>query len=147
MGGNSRKKTTWGVKLAEGILLSLGIYLAVAALTALLAVQAVMPETWIFPCLGVGSCLATWAGGIFCRRESPWGRFPGAMACTGGFLLVLTVVALLCWEEIAWLGRGGALLVCGGIGGLLSGLVGGRKTHRKGGRRVLRRQKLKKAGS
>lgn len=147
MGGNNRKKTTWGLKLVEGILLSLGIYLAAAALTALLAVQAVMPETWIFPCLGVGSCLAAWAGGIFCRRESPWGHFPGAMACVGGFLLVLTVVALLCWEEIAWLGRGGALLVCGGIGGLLSGLVGGRKSRRKDGRRVLRRHQPKKVGS
>ena len=53
------------------------------------------------------------------------------------FLLAVVAVALLCWQQITWLGRGGVLLLCGAGGGLLAGLLGGRRRKRK--RRPVRR--------
>ena len=80
---------------------------------------------------------------MLCARRCAWGSLPGAVAGTGIFLLVLAAAALLCWEEIAWLGRGGVLLACGALGGLLAGLLGG-KPGRKGRRQIRRPARLEK---
>ena len=63
------------------------------------------------------------------------------MVSAAGFLLAVVAVALLCWQQITWLGRGGVLLLCGAGGGLLAGLLGGRRRKRK--RRPVR--KVRKA--
>ena len=129
--GNRRKRETalWLVFL-QGMGLALGIYLLLMVLASALLVGAVLPEAGAFPAAAVGCCLASWAG---------------AMTCAGGFLLVLITVALLCWQQITWLGQGGILLLCGAGGGLLAGLLGGRTRRRKGGRRVRPARKAEKA--
>ena len=144
--GNRRKKETalWLVFL-QGVGLALGIYLLLMVLTSALLVGAVLPEAGAFPAAAVGCCLASWAGAMTCVRRSPWGSLPSAMTCAGGFLLVLITVALLCWQQITWLGQGGILLLCGAGGGLLAGLLGGRTRRRKGGRRVRPARKAEKA--
>ena len=113
---------------------------AKVAASALL-VGAVLPEAGAFPATAVSCCLASMAGAMTCVRRSPWGSLPSAMTCAGGFLLVLIAVALLCWQQITWLGQGGVLLLCGAGGGLLAGLLGGRRRKRK--RRPVR--KVRKA--
>lgn len=144
--GNRRKKETalWLVFL-QGVGLALGIYLLLMVLASALLVGAVLPEAGAFPAAAVGCCLASWAGAMTCVRRSPWGSLPSAMTCAGGFLLVLITVALLCWQQITWLGQGGILLLCGAGGGLLAGLLGGRTRRRKGGRRVRPARKAEKA--
>ena len=136
--GNGRKQTAllWLVFL-QGVGLALGIYLLLMVLASALLVGAVLPEAGAFPAAAVGCCLASWAGAMTCVRRGPWGSLPSAMICAGGFLLVLVAVALLCWQQITWLGRGGVLLLCGAGGGLLAGLLGGRRRKRK--RRPVRR--------
>lgn len=144
--GNRRKRETalWLVFL-QGMGLALGIYLLLMVLASALLVGAVLPEAGAFPAAAVGCCLASWAGAMTCVRRSPWGSLPSAMTCAGGFLLVLITVALLCWQQITWLGQGGILLLCGAGGGLLAGLLGGRTRRRKGGRRVRPARKAEKA--
>ena len=134
--GNGRKKETalWLVFL-QGAGLSLGIYMLLMVAASALLVGAVLPEAGAFPAAAVSCCLASWAGAMTCVRRSPWGSLPSAMTCAGTFLLVLIAVALLCWQQITWLGQGGALLLCGAGGGVLAGLTGGRG-RRRGGRRV-----------
>ena len=125
--GNGRKKDTalWMV-FVQGVALSLGVYLLVTVLASLLLVKAVLPEAGAFPVLAAGCCLSACLGGLTCTRRSPWGSLPSALVCAAGFLAVLIVVSLLCWKQISWLGRGG----------LLAGVLGGRRRRRKGGKRV-----------
>ena len=134
--GNGRKKDTalWMV-FVQGVALSLGVYLLVTVLASLLLVKAVLPEAGAFPILAAGCCLSACLGGLTCTRRSPWGSLPSALVCAAGFLAVLIVVSLLCWKQISWLGRGGLLLLCGAGGGLLAGVLGGRRRCRKGGKR------------
>ena len=124
--GNGRKKDTalWMV-FVQGVALSLGVYLLVTVLASLLLVKAVLPEAGAFPVLAAGCCLSACLGGLTCTRRSPWGSLPSALVCAAGFLAVLIVVSLLCWKQISWLGRGG----------LLAGVLGGRRRRRKGGKR------------
>ena len=82
-------------------------------------------------------CLASFAGAMLSVRRSSWGSLASAMVSAAGFLLAVVAVALLCWQQITWLGRGGVLLLCGAGGGLLAGLLGGRRRKRK--RRPVRR--------
>lgn len=146
--GNGRKKETalWMV-FVRGVVLSLGIYLLVTMMASLLLVKAVLPEAGALPLLAVGCCLSACLGSVTCARRSPWGSLPSAMICTGGFLGVLIVVALLCWQRITWLGQGGILLLCGAAGGLLAGVLGGRRRHRKGGKRIRPARRAEKARS
>ena len=146
--GNGRKKETalWLVFL-QGMGLSLGIYLLLMVAVSALLVGAVLPEAGAFPAAAVSCCLASWAGAMTCVRRSPWGSLPSAMTCAGAFLLALIAVALLCWQQITWLGQGGVLLLCGIGGGLLAGLLGGRRRRRKGGRRARPVRRAEKARS
>ena len=144
MSGNGRKQTAVWLVFVQGILAALGIYLLAAVLAALLAVQAVLPEAGVLPMLAAGSFLAVCAGGLLCARRSGWGSLPSALVCAGGFLAVLIAVALLCWEESAWLGAGGLLLLCAAAGGIAAGLLGGRR-RRRGGKLVRSARKAEKA--
>ena len=144
MSGNGRKQTAVWLVFVQGILAALGIYLLAAVLAALLAVQAVLPEAGVLPMLAAGSFLAVCAGGLLCARRSGWGSLPSALVCAGGFLAVLIAVALLCWEESAWLGAGGLLLLCAAAGCIAAGLLGGRR-RRRGGKRVRSARKAEKA--
>ena len=143
MSGNGRKQTAVWLVFVQGILAALGIYLLAAVLAALLAVRAVLPEAGVLPMLAAGSFLAVCAGGLLCARRSGWGSLPSALVCAGGFLAVLIAVALLCWEEAAWLGGGGLLLLCAAAGGIAAGLLGGRR-RRRGGKRVRSARKAEK---
>ena len=119
--GNGRKQTALWLVFVEGAALSLGIYLLLTVLLSALVVKAVLPEEGSFPAVAA-SC---------------WGSLASAMVSAAGFLLAVVAVALLCWQQITWLGRGGVLLLCGAGGGLLAGLLGGRRRKRK--RRPVRR--------
>ena len=124
--GNGRKQTALWLVFVEGAALSLGIYLLLTVLLSALVVKAVLPEEGSFP-----------AGAMLSVRRSSWGSLASAMVSAAGFLLAVVAVALLCWQQITWLGRGGVLLLCGAGGGLLAGLLGGRRRKRK--RRPVRR--------
>ena len=126
--GNGRKQTALWLVFVEGAALSLGIYLLLTVLLSALVVKAVV----------AASCwLASFAGAMLSVRRSSWGSLASAMVSAAGFLLAVVAVALLCWQQITWLGRGGVLLLCGAGGGLLAGLLGGRRRKRK--RRPVRR--------
>lgn len=135
--GNGRKQTALWLVFVEGAALSLGIYLLLTVLLSALVVKAVLPEEGSFPAVAASCCLASFAGAMLSVRRSSWGSLASAMVSAAGFLLAVVAVALLCWQQITWLGRGGVLLLCGAGGGLLAGLLGGRRRKRK--RRPVRR--------
>lgn len=71
--------------------------------------------------MAASCCLASFAGAMLSVRRSSWGSLgQQAMVSAAGFLLAVVAVALLCWQQITWLGRGGVLLLCGAGGGLLA---------------------------
>ena len=129
--GNGRKQTALWLVFVEGAALSLGIYLLLTVLLSALVVKAVLPEEGSFPAVAASCCLASFAGAMLSVRRSSWGSLASAMVSAAGFLLAVVAVALLCWQQITWLGRGGVLLLCGAGGGLLAGLLGGRRRKRK----------------
>ena len=145
MGKTGRSETPLWMTFVQGVLVSAGVYLVFAALTALLAVRGVLPERGIFPAVAAGCVLAACAGGVLCARRSPWGSLPSAMVCAAGFLAVVIAIGLLCWQSIAWLGQGGILIGCGAAGGVLAGLLGGRRSRRKRARRPHAGKRLEKA--
>ena len=122
--GNGRKQTALWLVFVEGAALSLGIYLLLTVLLSALVVKAVLPEEGSFPAVAASCCLASFAGAMLSVRRSSWGSLASAMVSAAGFLLAVVAVALLCWQQITWLGRGGVLLLCGAGGGLLAGLLG-----------------------
>ena len=130
--GNGRKQTALWLVFVEGAALSLGIYLLLTVLLSALVVKAVLPEEGSFPAVAASCCLASFAGAMLSVRRSSWGSLASAMVSAAGFLL-----AVVGWQQITWLGRGGVLLLCGAGGGLLAGLLGGRRRKRK--RRPVRR--------
>ena len=138
--GNGRKQTALWLVFVEGAALSLGIYLLLTVLLSALVVKAVLPEEGSFPAVAASCCLASFAGAMLSVRRSSWGSLASAMVSAAGFLLAVVAVALLCWQQITWLGRGGVLLLCGAGGGLLAGLLGGRRRKRK--RRPVRRGRM-----
>lgn len=143
--GNGRKQTALWLVFVEGAALSLGIYLLLTVLLSALVVKAVLPEEGSFPAVAVSCCLASFAGAMLSVRRSSWGSLASAMVSAAGFLLAVVAVALLCWQQITWLGQGGILLLCGAGGGLPAGLLGRRRRRRKGGRRVRPVRKAEKA--
>ncbi len=131
--GKTRKQTAVWMVFLQGVLLALGVYLAVLLLTALLAVKGAVPEGSTFPVVAVSCVLSALAGGARCVGASPLGRLPSGVLCAAGFGCVLAVVNLLCWEG-GITGRGGVLLLCCLGGGVLAGILCGKK-----GRRVKRK--------
>ena len=114
--GNGRKQTALWLVFVEGAALSLGIYLLLTVLLSALVVKAVLPEEGSFPAVAASCCLASFAGAMLSVRRSSWGSLASAMVSAAGFLLAVVAVALLCWQQITWLGRGGVLLLCGAGG-------------------------------
>lgn len=110
--GNGRKQTALWLVFVEGAALSLGIYLLLTVLLSALVVKAVLPEEGSFPAVAASCCLASFAGAMLSVRRSSWGSLASAMVSAAGFLLAVVAVALLCWQQITWLGpRGRAAAV------------------------------------
>jgi len=132
--GKGRKQQTavWMVFL-QGLLAALGIYLAGQLLLALLLVKGTLPEGAAFPAVAALCAAAVACGGLLTVRRSPWGTLPAGLLTAGLFAGVLLVVGLSCWESVTWMGHGGILLLCALAGGLLAGLLGGRR--KRGGKR------------
>ena len=133
--GKTRKETAVWMVFLQGVALALTIYMGVILLTALLAVKGALPEKHIFSAIAAACVLAALVGGLRCVRSSPIGRLPSGLICSAGFAAVLLAVGLLGWEDsVTWTGRGGILLLCALAGGVLAGLLGGKR-----GRRVKRK--------
>lgn len=73
--------------------------------------------------------LSVLAGGVLTVRLTR--QRAGGLLTAALFLSVLVLAGLGFWEEIAWLGHGGVLLLCGLAGGLLAGVAGPKVRHRR----------------
>lgn len=128
MAKRRKKLAVWQGFLA-GTLLSLGTYLLGLLCLALLLVKGVLPEGGSFPMVAVLSVLAALAGGMLTVRLTR--RRAGGVLTAALFLSVLLLAGLGFWEEIAWLGQGGILLLCGLAGGLLASAAAPQKRRRR----------------
>ena len=127
MAKGRKKLAVWQGFLAGG-LLSLGVYLLGLLLLTLLLVKGTLSEGGSFPIVAVLCALSALAGGALTVRLTGW-RAGGALTAAI-FLSALLLAGLGFWEEIAWLGRGGILLLCGMAGGTLAGAAGPKKRRR-----------------
>jgi len=128
MAKGRKQLAVWQGFLAGG-LLTLGVYLAGLLFLTLLLVKGAMPEGWSFAAVAVLCALSALAGGLAAVRLTRWRA--GGVLTAAAFLCVLSLAGLGFWDEVAWLGRGGVLLLCGLAGGLLAGLSGPKKRRRK----------------
>lgn len=116
-----------------GGLLSLGIYLLGLLLLALLLVRGTLSGG--FPAVAVLCAAAALGGGLLSVWRTGWGA--GVLLTGAIFAGVLILGGLLFWEELAWTGSGGVLLLCALGGGFLAtlasltGLTGRRRKRRK----------------
>lgn len=136
MGKGKRQKTAPWVLFARSAVLAMGIYLLGLLLLALLLVNGTLPEKCAFPVTAVLCVLATACGGVWAGRGAGLGPLPAALVVTAIFAGILVLVGLAVWEQIAWTGQGGVLLLCVLAGGLSAGVLGSRR-----GRRVKRKRK------
>lgn len=136
--GKSKKQSAPWVAFVQGTLLSLALYLLLQMLMALLLVKAVLPEEKSFLVVSIVCALCAFIGGLFCIRRSSIGKLPSGLISAAGFAVLLIVIGLLCWNGITWMGQGGILLLCALAGGVLAGLLGGKR-----GRRVKHKIKRK----
>ena len=111
MAKGRKKRAMWQGFLAGGAL-SLGVYLLGLLLLTLLLVKGTVSEGGSFPLVAVLCGLSALAGGVLTVRLTGW-RAGGALTAAA-FLSVLILLGLGFWEQIAWLGRGGVLLLCAG---------------------------------
>lgn len=127
-----KKKTVpvWMV-FVRGSALSFGVYLVGTALLALLVIRGAVPESSAFPVIAALCLAAAGSGGVLTARQAPWGTLPSALLNTAIFAAVLAAVGILCWKNVAWNGQGGALLACALAGGVLAGVLGGRRKRRR----------------
>lgn len=123
-----KKLAVWQGLLA-GVLLSLGVYLLGLLCLALLLVKGILPEGGSFPMVAVLCVLAALAGGALSVHLTRWRM--GGVLTAALFLLVLLLAGLGFWEEVAWLGQGGILILCGLAGGLLAGVAAPQKRRRR----------------
>ena len=128
MAKGKKQKAAWQGFLAGG-LLSLGIYLLGLLVVTMLLVKGVLSEGGSFPAVAVLCVLSALAGGVLAVRLTGWRA--GGVLTAAAFLAVLILAGLGFWEEIAWLGRGGVLLLCGLAGGVLAALTGPRRRRRR----------------
>lgn len=124
-----RKKLAMWQGFLAGALLTLGVYLLGLSILTLLLVKGILSEGGSFPMVAALCTLAALSGGLLTVRLTLW-RAGGALTAAL-FLSVLLLAGLGFWEEIAWLGRGGILLLCGLAGGLLAGVAGPGKRRRR----------------
>lgn len=128
MAKGRKKLAVWQGFLAGG-LLTLGAYLLGLMLLTLLLVKGALSEGGSFPVVAALCVLASLAGGLLTVRLTLWRA--GGVLTAAAFLFVLLLAGLGLWGEIAWMGRGGVLLLCGLAGGLLAGAAGPRKRRRR----------------
>lgn len=128
MAKGRKKPAVWQGVLA-GWLLALGTDLLGLLGLTLLLVKGVLPEGGGFPMVAVLCALAALAGGMLTVRLTR--RRAGGVLTAALFLSVLLLAGLGFWEEIAWVGQGGVLLLCGLAGGLLSGAAVPAKRRRR----------------
>lgn len=115
----------------QGGLLALGVYLLGLLLLALLMVKGTLPERGAFPAVAVLCAAAVFCGGMAAARRSPWGTLSAGLLCAALFAVVLAAVGTAFWQGITWTGHGGILLLCALGGGVLAGLLGGRKRGKR----------------
>ena len=125
----SKKKLTVRQGFLAGGLLSIGVYFLGLLFLTLLLVKGVLPEGGSFPAVAVLCALAAGAGGSLTVRATRWPA--GGVLTAVLFLSVLILLGLGFWEEVAWLGRGGVLILCGLGGGLLAGALSPKKGRRR----------------
>ena len=128
--GKKKPAPVWAVFL-QGSLLALGVYAAGILLLTLLLVKGAVPEGSAFPVLAALCLLASLGGGLAVARRTPLGTLPAALLNTLIFAMVLAAAGMSCWKGISWIGQGGVLLLCALAGGLLAGLIGGRRKRRR----------------
>ena len=101
-------------------------------LLTLLLTRGTVPEGSAFPVLAALALAAALGGGILTARRTRWGTLPSALSSAGLFAALTAAAGALCWrEEIQWLGRGGILLLCVLAGGVLAGVLAGRRPRRR----------------
>lgn len=125
----ARKQLALWQGFLAGSLLTLGVYLLGLLLLTLLLVKGALSEGWSFPAVAVLCTLSALAGGVLTVRLTRWRA--GGVLTAAIFLSVLILAGLGFWEEIAWTGHGGVLLLCGLAGGALAGLAGPKKRRRR----------------
>ena len=135
--GKKKAPSPW-LTVLEGLGMSLGIYLAGILAVTLLAVRGSLSEGGLFPAVAAVCGLASLCGGLLCARRPPWGKLPSAVLQAILFAGCLAAVGLLCWEGLAWNGRGGALVLCALGGGLAAGLLSAAGGGKGRGKRRLR---------
>lgn len=128
MAKGRKRPAAWQGILA-GSLLTLGMYLLGLLFLTLLLVKGALSEGGSFPAVAVLCALSALAGGLLTVRLTRWRA--GGVLTAAAFLSTLILAGLGFWEEIAWLGRGGVLLLCGLAGGLLAGLAGPKRQRRR----------------
>lgn len=124
-----RKRLAVWQGLLAGSLLTVGVYLLGLLFLTLLLVKGALSEGGSFPAVAVLCALSVLAGGLLTVRLTRWRA--GGVLTAAVFLSALILAGLGFWEEIAWLGRGGVLLLCGLTGGLLAGLAGPKRGRRR----------------
>ena len=126
------KWETDAAQAGRALAVSLGIYLAGHLLLAALLVRGTVGEGVAFA-VTAGLCVISSAvGALLAAGQAGMGRLPGAMLAAALFVCALIAVGALAWQGITWTGHGGILILCALAGGLLAGLLGGRK---RGGKR------------
>lgn len=126
----SKKQSAPWMIFLQGIFLSLGLYLILQLLLALLLVKAVVPEANCFMVLLALCGLSSLVGGLYCARRSAWGTLSSSLIVTAGFAALLVSVGILGYDGVTWTGQGGALLLAALIGGILAGLLAGKRGRR-----------------
>ncbi|WP_298029748.1 hypothetical protein [uncultured Dysosmobacter sp.] len=113
-----------------GTALALGVYLLGLLALAWLLVRGTLPESAAFPAVAGLCAAATFSGGLVSARRMNIGTLPAALLPVGCFILVLLAVGFGVWQNVAYTGRSGGLLLCALAGGLLAGLLGGRRKRK-----------------
>lgn len=125
----ARKQLALWQGFLAGSLLTLGVYLLGLLFLTLLLVKGALSEGGSFPAVAVLCALSALAGGLLTVRLTRWRA--GGVLTAAIFLSVLILTGLGFWEEIAWVGHGGVLLLCGLAGGVLAGLAGPKRRRRR----------------
>lgn len=136
MGKDKRKQTAWGVFL-RGELIALGVYLLGVMLLALLVTRGLLPEQGMYPMVAAMCLLASMTAGLLTVRKSSFGHLGAGVLSALIFVAILLLIGACVWQEIAWTGKGGALLLCALCGGILSAMMGGKK--RRKGKRIYKK--------
>lgn len=130
MGKEKKKSAEWTVFL-QGSLVALSMYLVGLFTLALLLVKGVLPENAMVSVVAVLCLVAALGGGVLTAGRSSWGTLPAAVLNAMIFVGILIVAGAACWQGICWTGHSWILLACALSGGVLAGLLGGRKGRKR----------------